>query len=58
MGIWVKNVFRGGDVFGSHCLGDGSGEGGRGNFFKTLKQKLPFLDLNQNRIDQLHDSIE
>ncbi len=35
----------------------GAGKGG-GEIFFTLKQKLPFLDLNQNRIDQLHDSIE
>ncbi len=32
MFTWVKNSYRGGDVFGCHCLGEGRGKGGRRKF--------------------------
>ncbi len=32
MCTWVKNGYRGGDVFGCHSLSEGGGKGGEENF--------------------------
>ena len=46
MCTWVKNGYRGGDVFGCYSLGEEGGKGGGKKIFNIKKNN--FLLLNKN----------
>ena len=46
MYTWVKNGYRGGDVFGCHSLGEEGGKGGGKKIFNIKKNNCFLLNKN------------